>query len=504
MPVPDTDRGFASWPWVCGYLLVLVALWSVVGRYKGISHDAILYVLQSIAHLRPDPLAQDVFLRYLSQDQFSLFSRIGALFIGWLGADRGAEALTFTILVCWLVVAWRIARRLQGPTLALLSVALLLFIPGWYSAKGVFRYAEPFMTARGLAEVLSLAAVLAVLNSRRALAFALVALAMLVHPLMAFPAALLIATQCLPLNGWRHRVAVCMVLVIGATAGSFVLGLPEPLLSGRWLEVTRLRSSFLFTDRWTPSDWEVVTQILATLLLGVMTLRPGGARRLLTGALVVGFAGLVLTVLGSWIAEIRILVQGQPWRWLWLGRFLATACLPLIVLVAWRDGAAGRCAAMLLSAAWLLNAPASYREIPPIGASGLLCVLATVVWLSRKQLSQDGLRALTVVASGSLALVAVVFMSVALVAVNSRYSVGRDPFWIQRVRDFVSTPRNRSESGRGRLAGRDREASPRGAGRGGRGGRLRAGRVGTRDACARGRTRRTTRRTARCFQVGGT
>ena len=133
-----------------------------------------------------------------------------------------------------------------------------------------------------------------------------------------------------------------------------------------------------------------------------LRLRPGDARRLLTGALIVGLAGLLLAVISSSVAEIRILVQGQPWRWLWLGRFLATALLPLILIAVWRDGAAGRCAAMLLAAAWLLNGRSSYREIPPIGASGLLCVLAILVWVVRNRLPSSGLRALTLVATASL------------------------------------------------------------------------------------------------------
>jgi hypothetical protein len=436
---PFNDEHEPAWIRVVGYMLVVVAIWNIVGRYKGITHDALLYSLQGVARLRPDPLAGDIFLRFQSQDEFSVFSSISSRAIQLLGIDHAAALLTFFSLLCWFILAWAIARRLQNGKLALLSLALLMLIPGWYSAKGVFRYAEPFMTARGMSEAIALAALLLLFTNRRVSAAALVALALLVHPLMAFPVALFVAIYWLPLTNWRRFTAACALLVVGAVAGSFALGYPDPLMRGDWLEVSRQRSSFLFTDRWFPADWEVVTQILLTLTLGVSALPAGLARKALAGALCIGVAGLLLTLISSHI-ELKLLLQGQPWRWLWLGRFLATALLPLLVITLCRQGDAGKVSAMLLASAWLLSGAGSHRELPPVGLSGLLCLLALVIWTIRGLLQARILLVLKMSAVGVLILVGIVFLSVLLVAIGSDFSSGRDPVWIQRINDVVVTP----------------------------------------------------------------
>ena len=426
--------------WVGGYLLVIAAIWSLVGRYKGIIHDAVVYLLQAAARLLPDPLAGDVFLRYQSQDSFTLFPGLYALVVQHLGADRAAATLTSICLACWFALGWAISRRLQNSKLALLSLALLLFLPGYYGAKEVFRYAEPFLTARLVAEVVALAALLSLLRSKRLLAIGLILLALLIHPLMAFPVGMLMVLYALPLRGWRTWALAWIMIVAGAVVGSIILGLPDWLMQDEWLDVTRQRSAFLFTDRWRPADWEIQSLVLLTLLLCSAALPSGAARKLAASALCVGLAGLVLAVACSSLMEVKILLQGQPWRWLWIGRVLATALLPLLVIGLWRRGVAGRSAAMLLSAAWLVSGTGSFREVPPIGVAGLLSLLALLIWVMRASITKDSAGMVKTLSIGALALVGVSFVSLAFISSASRFSFGHDPFWIQRIHDVIGVP----------------------------------------------------------------
>ena len=426
--------------WVGSYLLVLLAVWSITGRYRGIVHDAIVYTLQAVARLQPDPLAGDVFLRYQSQDQFTIFPSVYAFAIELVGVDIAAAGLTIIILCGWYVVAWGISRTLQGPSLALLSLATLLFIPGIYGAKRVFRYAEPFITARSLAELLSLAAMLALLRTRYAWSVVLILPALLVHPLMAFPVAALMAVYCLPLVGWRRWTMATLALVSAAILGSIVLGLPDPFIRGDWLETTSLRSSFLFTNQWSAADWEIPAQVLLTLLLGVAVLPITPARRLLAGAMCVGVAGVLLAIVSSQVIELKILMQGQPWRWLWVGRFLATALLPLIVVRLWQADPAGRPAAIIVCAAWLLTGAGSFADIPPVGVSGLMCLIAVLIWHARTAMSKRMLATLNVMSVAVALLVAGTFISAIAIAAGNEFTFGYDPFWIQRVSDVVKTP----------------------------------------------------------------
>jgi hypothetical protein len=73
--------------------LFCAATWALSHSYRGIFHDAGLYTLQALAHLDPGYLGQDVFLRFGSQDRFTIF---GALYAGamHLGPEPAASLLT--------------------------------------------------------------------------------------------------------------------------------------------------------------------------------------------------------------------------------------------------------------------------------------------------------------------------------------------------------------------------------------------------------------------------
>ena len=54
--------------------LLLLAIWMIQHPYQGIEHDAVLYTLFGLERLHPDSLHADVFLRFGSQDSFSVFA----------------------------------------------------------------------------------------------------------------------------------------------------------------------------------------------------------------------------------------------------------------------------------------------------------------------------------------------------------------------------------------------------------------------------------------------
>jgi hypothetical protein len=148
----------------------------------------------------------------------------------------------------------------------------------------------------------------------------------------------------------------------------------------------------------------------------------------------------LLAAVTSELLPVKVLVQGQPWRWLWIGRVLATALLPLVLVHLWRHGGTGRSVAALLASAWLLVGTGSYQDIPPIGASGLLCLTAYIAWTARRRLSDAAARGLWLLAMGTGVTAGVVLASVVAVAVGNDFSIGRDPFWIQRLNDAIAAP----------------------------------------------------------------
>lgn len=429
-----------TWLPLAPYLLVLIAIWGLLFRYWGIQHDALAYMLQIVARLKPDPLAGDIFLRFTSQEEFTLFPALCAPLVARLGVDTAGALLTFAALVAWLIVAWQLLRYLQGSSLAWLALGLLVAVPGWYSAGEVFRYAEPFLTARTATEVLSLAALLACLKRRWVWAAALLGIGAFLHPLMAFPAVLIAIALALPLTTPSRWTLLFSGLVVLPIAGSFVLGAPAPFIDGDWLSVTHSRSGFLFADTWEARDREVFATTLLTLAVAARALPQAAMGRVALAALCIGAAGLVLAIIASDWLPLKVLLQGQSWRWLWVGRVMSIAAIPLIVTTLWTSGRAGRAAAALLCSAWLLTDAGSTRDIQPIGVSGLLCVLALLVWEVRQRISERSAGVVQSAAIGVLVVAGGYLLSLILNVAQHDFSFGTDPVWVQRAYELVRTP----------------------------------------------------------------
>src|SRR5688572_28920250 len=78
-------RMLAERPW--SLFVMLLALNALARPYGQLVHDARLYGLQVLNQLENGAYADDLFLRYGSQDQFSIFSRFAAPLAGVLGLD---------------------------------------------------------------------------------------------------------------------------------------------------------------------------------------------------------------------------------------------------------------------------------------------------------------------------------------------------------------------------------------------------------------------------------
>src|SRR6185312_1865069 len=106
----NTDPGVRRRLELAALLTLWLATWCLAHGYVGIRHDAVLYTLQALAHSSTGGLRDDVFLRFGSQDRYTIFSWIYAGFIHAFGVEAAARILTFT---CQLAV--------------LLGAALLLY-----------------------------------------------------------------------------------------------------------------------------------------------------------------------------------------------------------------------------------------------------------------------------------------------------------------------------------------------------------------------------------------
>ncbi len=325
-------------------------------QYRGIFHDGRLYLLQALAHLDQGSLAQSVFLRYGSQDRYTLFSLPVAALIRLIGAEHAAALVTLASQAALLAGAWLLARTVVPRTLALLGVAALIAFPGTFGMRGVFSVIEPFLSPRMVAEALVLAGLAAALTGRRWFALLLVALAMLCHPLMT--AAGIIALLCWYVAIPWPRLSL-VALLAGAAALLGASGLSQGGLLARfdpdWFGLLSRRSPILFLANWSWQDWSRLAPIGATLIAGLYCLPLAPGRRLCTAVLMTVLGALALTGIACDGLHLVLFTQMQPWRWQWLGYCVAALLLPAILVARWREGAAGQQTSLLLVAAWVFG-----------------------------------------------------------------------------------------------------------------------------------------------------
>jgi hypothetical protein len=362
--------------------LLWVATFALSHGYKGVDHDSRLYILQALGHLYRDTLGQDVFLRFGSQDQFTIFSPLFAAVISWIGVEPAAALLTLTSQLAVLLAAALLARQLMPRHLVPLGVTVLLAIPGTYGAEKIFSCIEPFLTPRMGAEALVLGSLAAALSSRPRLAAALVVAAALIHPVMA--AAGVAALLYYYVGIARPRITAAVI-----AAGLLVLivaGLVLPpgrfgVIDREWLGLIRGRSSYAFVTTWTLRDWAPVATTLTTLIIGARTLSQQPAL-LCRVTLLASVSGLVLSSIACDLAHLALFTQLQAWRWQWLAIVSAALLLPATLVASFQNRASGKITALLLATAWIAGA----TDVALPAAAAALASLALRRWSERAEL----------------------------------------------------------------------------------------------------------------------
>jgi hypothetical protein len=364
-----------EWAAKVALALMLVALWSVTHRYKGLGGDAELYAVQALSRIYSN-LREDLFLRNVSQDTYTIFSPLYAWWIGLLGLRHAALTLAVAFKVWFCAAAWAMARDLFDGHTAFLAVAMLIIATGAYGAYGVFHYAEDWLTARSLGEALVITAVALHFRGLRSAGLLVACGAMFVHPLMALPGILLLLCLWAPLRASAMAAAAAVLTTFAGALYAVQTSATAhflPIMNAEWLEVVRERSQFLFPQLWSASDWQLNARPFLSLTLSAMVIDEPRVRKLCTSAMLVGASGLAVALIAGSIGPVAALVQGQAWRWVWVTAFASDLLWAPTALRAWQDQKCGAlCAILMLSA----------RAIPGIdGASGMACAL--ILWLGR-------------------------------------------------------------------------------------------------------------------------
>jgi hypothetical protein len=360
--------------------LMVVVLWLVTHRYRGIDNDAQLYAFQALERTHP-ALSADLYLQNTSQDNYSVFSPFYSATIGLFGLQNATMMLTILFTAGFLIASWILARDLLTSNVAWLAVCAMTIIPGAYGAAGIFHFSDNFLTARLPAEALVSIALVCFFRGSRLLALTIAIAALFVHPLMALPGLLLLICVWLP---YPARIVAFSAGILAVLAMALaVLAWPAAaqrvgLMDVAWLEVVRERSHFLFLQLWTTSDWALNARPFICLIITMLVAADERIRRLSMAALLIGAAGLAVALIASSIAPIALLIQGQAWRWVWITTFVSILLLVPTVLQIWRNERCGPICAILLIAGWTW----------PL-MDGTACVsVALILWLIRDRITE--------------------------------------------------------------------------------------------------------------------
>ncbi len=335
--------------------LFALAFWMLQDPYDGLIHDGVLYAFSALARLHPGSLGHDVMLTLGTQDKYTVFSPIAAAVLATFGLEHGAALLTCVMFAAFLTCCWVLARRVMSVELAVLALGLIIVLPSEYGSGYLFAYVEPFMTPRPAAEAMVLAAIAAALGGRYALCAICMLGGLLLHGIMAAAGIAFLIVMYLGLRRPLLTLALALCGFAALTVAAFVVPFgPLSRLDPWWLNVLRTRLSYLFPSLWHWKDWSHAAIPFAVLAVGMIASREQPLmRRVCTAAAITGFAGTVLSTVGSDLLHITVIAQAQTWRWLWLTNALAVLLLVPIGASCWKSGYAGRTTLILLAAGWV-------------------------------------------------------------------------------------------------------------------------------------------------------
>jgi hypothetical protein len=172
-------------------------------------------------------------------------------------------------------------------------------------------------------------------------------------------------------------------LVAAGVAGAAAILAYPPLgtrmfgtMDGQWLAFVRDASAFNFPGSWTVGDWVNVSMSIALpVCVGINMAgdSPRRARFLFISA-ALSAVGMLTMLIAGWV-PYRILLQGQPYRALWILQVLEIPLAFWLAARSWQMGSAGQVASVLLIGFFGLANPAG----PELVLSGLAIGLFLLV-----------------------------------------------------------------------------------------------------------------------------
>jgi hypothetical protein len=349
----DGIRQLADRPWTL--FCLLLAMNALARPCYATAHDAHLYSLQAINQAETGSYSDDVFLRFGSQDQFSIFSRVMGPIVAALGV-RTAFFLGYLVgNTLFIFALFRLVRTfVDDPVIATLSLIYLVTAPLSYGGFDIFTVHEQFFTPRIFGMTFTLFALERMLRQHFVQAIVLLIAGSLLHPLMAF-GGMMIWAGYLACTFLLMRVATGL-LIAALLGGVAILSIPTVgvqvfgSMDADWHQMIRVAVGYNYPDTWTYKDWLNVAVSFAVPIAACVSLYRGDPDRQRFCAIVVlaGGIGLIATIAASFL-PYALLFQAQPYRVLWILKVFQVP-LGFVLIANWSCEPRARIAALGLFA----------------------------------------------------------------------------------------------------------------------------------------------------------
>jgi hypothetical protein len=359
-----------------GSLLLSLLLLSAIFRpYGGLIHDACLYALQCVHRTTPGLHADDLFLKYGSQDNYSAFSLLAGPLVQCVGVPAAFFLLYLGGSACWIFAVQRLLPALQGRSLAALGAMIYVVVnPLPFGGYQIFQVNETFLTPRLWAVALVLLGLERLLRGRQASSLAWIALSMVLHPIMGFSGLCIWVLHQLP-----SRLRPRTLLLGAAFVAAGIVGVLayQPLgtalfghMDDEWRACVTRANSYSVPSAWLLTDWLAIANAFAIVAAGrtFLSWKPS-ARRMLDAIMLLAAVGLAIGLVAPWL-PYKLLIQGQAYRAVWLLQFVQLPVLFALVggLAKRRLSSIGQMAAIVVLCSFAL----ATMTVPQIAAGVLL------------------------------------------------------------------------------------------------------------------------------------
>jgi len=312
---------------------ILASLWLLKHPYSGIWHDGIIYTFMALKDLYPDVFANDLFIKFGSQDSYTIFPQIYAVLIKSFGIYKSALILTVSGQLLWVFAAVTLFRTfLKGKELYI-SLAILFFMKSYYWGFNTFQYAEPFVNPRIFSEAFCILGITCILKKKHFTSAVLFIVSFLIHPLMTLGAGLIVYVYLVlayPRVLFSAPILVAAILLLGLFKIEPFTGVLR-VISPEWHQIIKERFHYLFSIQWPLKDWaELFFTVSVTAAACLFS--KGVMRRLFLSSIIGACCGMLVNIIGGELFKNEFITQIQAWRCLWFLQFISALGAAMLII----------------------------------------------------------------------------------------------------------------------------------------------------------------------------